>query len=65
MPRCPTLQDALKAAKAAGLSVARVVVDRRAGKFELVVAGEKARQPEAEANLDAELAEFEARNGQG
>jgi hypothetical protein len=64
MPRCPTLRDALKAATAAGLSVARVVVDRKTGKFELIVAGEPARQPEADAKLDAELAEFEARHGQ-
>ncbi|NJL07371.1 MAG: hypothetical protein HC900_03245 [Methylacidiphilales bacterium] len=52
---------AVRAVAAAGLRVARVEVDR-SGK--IVVVSESAMAPPMD-DLDRELAEFEARNGQG
>jgi hypothetical protein len=67
MPRGPCmfkqgdLTKAVKAVFAAGVDVARIEVERN-GKI-VIVTGKPA--AEAKSELDAELAEFEARHGQG
>lgn len=53
---------ALRAAIAAGVAVLRIEIDK-SGKIILVTAGETPSAPVDD--LDRELAEFEARNGQG
>ncbi len=52
---------AARAAIAAGLVVQRIEIDKR-GKIVVVTAGTASAEPD---DLDKELAEFEARNGQG
>lgn len=52
---------ALRATLAAGIAVQRVEIDKN-GRIIVVTAGE---QPAPADDLDQELAEFEARNGQG
>ena len=53
----------IRAAMRRGLQVTGVKVDPQTGEI-TVVTGEAAEQPKDEADLDAELAEFEARHGQ-
>jgi hypothetical protein len=56
--RARDLKVAVEAARAAGLEIGRVEIDRD-GKI-VVVAG----QPPIQDDLDRELADFEARNGE-
>lgn len=53
---------ALRATRAAGIEVRRVEIDKH-GKIVLVTSGETPAPPADD--LDTELAEFEARHGQG
>ena len=65
------IETALKAARAAGFKVSSYEVDRSNSKIVVTVDGAPAYRPNgaagmsSEDDLDRELAEFEARNGQG
>jgi hypothetical protein len=56
---------AIKGARAGGLEVARVEIDHSGPHSRIIVVAGKPESQTAENDLDAELAEFEARHGQG
>jgi hypothetical protein len=59
------LTRALRAAAAAGLQVTGYNVDVHTGKIEVVTGKAEAQDSSPQDDLDQELADFEARHGQG
>jgi hypothetical protein len=59
------LTKALKAATAAGLHVVGYKIDPQSGKIEVVVGERPAQDPGPQDELDRELADWEARHGEG
>jgi hypothetical protein len=59
------LTKALRAAASAGLHVAGYTIDPQSGKIEVVVGERPAQDPGPQDELDRELADWEARHGEG
>jgi hypothetical protein len=63
--RAADVTKAIEGARAAGVEVARVEVDPEGPQCRITIVAGKPESQTAENDLDAELAEFEARHGKG